>query len=144
MAKRGDNRRGNGAGWGGAAKGAGSSQPAHSPFEEGNRVAVGRSEPNEEKARRIQALKDHLYSLATTAEKQEVQVRAAEAWLNREIGTPVATNVTLNVDDIESVSTEDLRRELAELFGANAGAKDSAGTEEADGGKPTSGIPPLH
>ena len=96
-------RDGNGPGWGGPAKGAKTvaDKPMPPPFTLGNQAsAVERDYSRRDKA---QALKDHLYRLATEAEKEETQVRAAEAWLNRIEGTPVQRNINVSADDLSAL-----------------------------------------
>jgi len=92
-------RHGNGAGkgdgYGGPARAPGDKQNLRTPFEPGNQVTHVRRGPEA-----AQALKDHLFALATTAERQETQVTAAVAWLNRHEGTPIARNINLTPDDV--------------------------------------------
>jgi len=79
-----------GDGWGGPPKGAG-----HAPFEPGNQVAAGPHDMHstEEKAER---LRRHIYKLAESAEREETQLAASIAWLNRVEGMPVARNLNIN------------------------------------------------
>lgn len=121
-------RHGNGFGWGGPAKGAGKGGAAKpftidTPTRVFKTVIEARAERpsgavsgyelrkliNEERA---QELKDHLYSIATTARHEITQVRAAEAWLNRHEGMPVARNLNINVDDVANLSDTDLDAEI--------------------------------
>lgn len=82
-------RRGNGAGkgdgWGGPAKGPGNHGPSAGYIKPELLEAI-----QADKARRLEILKDHILSLALTAERQETQLQAAIAYCNREEGTPVA------------------------------------------------------
>lgn len=103
-------RRGNGSGqgesWGGPAKGAGSTSTRAAPFERGNTASTGqRDMSGAEKAR---LLKEHLYKLATTATREETQVVAATAWLDRHEGKPIARNVNLTPGDVSLLDDETL------------------------------------
>lgn len=81
-------RRGNGVGkgvgWGGKDKGEGNHGPGpgRPPADVAKLIAARREE-------RIAALKEHLLTLAVTAEREETQLSATVAFLNREEGTPV-------------------------------------------------------
>lgn len=77
-------KRGNGPGWGGPAKGPGNRGPGpgRPPADVAKLIAARREE-------RIAALKEHLLTLAVTAEREETQLSATVAFLNREEGTPV-------------------------------------------------------
>jgi hypothetical protein len=103
------NGAGKGDGWGGPAKGAGSG-PAK-PFTSGNATRVafhaGHGDPAKAKMKRTLAterearlaqLKDHLADLGLNADRQETQVSAIVAYLNREEGLPVAMNKNLNAE----------------------------------------------
>ncbi len=99
-------RHGNGSGkgesWGGAArspgepKGLRANKLMPAPFAPGNQAAAS----SRRGAEAAQALKDHLFDLARNAERQETQVTAAVAWLNRHEGTPIARNINLTPDDV--------------------------------------------
>lgn len=84
MPQRKGNGAGKGAGWGGPAKGAGNHGPGpgRPKLEVSALIAAKREE-------RISALKEHLLALAVTAEREETQLSATVAFLNREEGTPV-------------------------------------------------------
>ena len=114
---------GAGDGWGGPAKGASEHIPAPQ-FEPGNQSAVGHAGPNLSGIEKAQALKDHLYKLATRAEREETQVRAAEAWLNRHEGSPVARTVNYNSTDVTALDDRalaDRRAELERDIGSGSG-----------------------
>lgn len=99
--------KGNGPGWGGPAKGASTSR-----IRKGDPDGIQRmSNDPDVKARaqqRIEALKDHLYGLATGADRQETQLAAAVAYLNRVEGMPIARTVTATVADPNSLTDADL------------------------------------
>lgn len=122
-----------GDGWGGPAKGPGNGNPRQNFAGGGgndrvmdSRASRAPGEPSkyatdkERAEARARELKDHLYHLARRAEREETQVRATEAWLNRHEGMPVARNVNLNVNDAERLTDDELRAELARLGGAVA------------------------
>jgi hypothetical protein len=100
-------RRGNGpakgAGWGGPAKGASTSRIKAGP--EGDAIRAMRWDPDKTVAReeRIAALKAKLEDLAFNAEREETQLSAAVALLNREEGLPVARQISATVDSAEKV-----------------------------------------
>ena len=76
-------------GWGGPTKGR---RPAIQP---GDPDGIQRMSHDPERRalnlQRVEELKDHIFTLATTAERQETQLAAAEAFMNRELGTPAAS-----------------------------------------------------
>lgn len=113
--KRGNARRGMGAGWGGPAKGAGIGGETRPQFAEGNTAAVNRSDPNPDKRIEAEVLRAHMYRLATQAERQETQVAAAREWFNRVEGLPVARTITVATDDISQLDDDALARRQAEL-----------------------------
>lgn len=51
-----------------------------------------------EREARLAQLKDHLADLGLNADRQETQVSAIVAYLNREEGLPVAMNKNLNAE----------------------------------------------
>jgi hypothetical protein len=87
----GGNGPGKGDGWGGPAKGA-STAPRFKPGIISEAQALRHDpEVKASAAERVELLKEHLYRLATTAERQETQMAATVAYLNRELGTPKAS-----------------------------------------------------
>lgn len=112
--KRGEARRGMGAGWGGPAKGGGGSTPRPA-FETGNTSAAGRSDPNPDRRIEAEVLRAHMYRLATQGERQETQVAAAREWFNRTEGLPVARTITVATDDISQLDDAALAKRQAEL-----------------------------
>lgn len=94
-------RRGNGVGkgegWGGPARNGGSNSAA--------RVAGPGRLPELVAARedRIARMKDKIFSLAETAQREETQLTAAVAFLNQELGMPVQRQITAAVDDAAKV-----------------------------------------
>ena len=80
------NGAGKGDGWGGPAKGSAPRGAKQPPFQPGNKAAAGTHDMSDmEKAAKLRA---HLYTLATTAQREETQVSATIAFLNRVEGTP--------------------------------------------------------
>lgn len=114
MARRGNGAGhgwGKGTGWGGPARGPGSGAAKAAPFTAGNLAAAGGH--NLSRSMKRQALLDGLFDLAFTAERQEVQVSACVAWLNRVEGKPVAmTTAHVSAADLSTLNDADLEREL--------------------------------
>lgn len=112
--------KGNGAGRGGPAKGAGTGKgwggPARgastSRIRPGDPESIQRLSNNPDvKARqalRAEALTDHLFDLAMNAERQETQLAAAVACLDRIEGKPIQRSVTATVADPSSLSDAEL------------------------------------
>jgi len=109
MARRG-NGVGQGTGWGGPARGAGTRAAKAPDFGLGNKAAARGH--NLSRGQKRQELLDALFELAITAESQEVQVSAAVAWLNRVEGKPVAQAVQLSADDLAGLDDDALERKL--------------------------------
>lgn len=110
----GGNGVGKGDGWGGPAKGA-STAPR---FRKGvtSEAQAMRHDPEVKAtaAERVETLKDHLYKLATTAQREETQLAATVAYINRVEGTPIARTVTSTVADPSKMTDA----ELAAIIGA--------------------------
>lgn len=118
---------GQGAGWGGPARGAGrggaaraytAGCPTRRTFpggqgDPGKRVA--RDEERASRAATADELRAHLSHLAFHAEREETQLSAAVALLNRIEGLPVARNVNLAVDDLSRLTDAELEAEIARL-----------------------------
>ncbi len=109
MARRG-NGVGQGAGWGGPSKGSGFKAAKAPAFKPANRAAAGLHDKS--RSARRQELLDTLFDLAFTAERQEVQVSAAVAWLNRVEGKPSAKAVHVQTDDLSALDDDALDLEL--------------------------------
>jgi hypothetical protein len=101
-----------GPGWGGPAKGA-STAPAKpvALFQPGNPGAP----PGIPRSEQAAILKDLLFGLATTSDNPAVQVRAAEALLNRIEGMPVARNININADALSTLDDAALEQRRAQL-----------------------------
>jgi hypothetical protein len=76
---------------------------------------------------RLDHLRDKIYELALSAEREETQLAAANAYLNREEGTPVQRVVTASVTDPSQLTDED----LAAI--ASTGRRSIIGTPEDQG-----------
>lgn len=120
-------RRGNGVGkghgWGGPAKGAGTR------FRKGE-VVPGQGQGHTApfvaaREERLAMLKDRIFQLALGAEREETQLAAAQAYLNREEGMPVARQITADAS-VQQV----LRIEIVDEHGDPATGGSSA-TEAA-------------
>lgn len=100
-------RRGNGAGWGGPAKGASASRIA--PGDPDGIQAMSNDEDVKARAaRRSEIMRDHLFRLAQHAQREETQIAAAVAYLDRTEGKPVALNINHNVSDPAQLSDDEL------------------------------------
>lgn len=105
LPSRGPASKGNG--WGGEAKGAGAPM-----FVAGNQAAAGPHDMLTD-AVRAQKLRDELYTIATTSERDDTRVSASVALLNRIEGMPVARNLNINRDAEE---VEDTRPSIESLI----------------------------
>jgi hypothetical protein len=137
-------RRGNGPGkgdgWGGPPKG------------EGTRYVKGEVQPLqgkgntapvvEKREERLALLRDRIWTLAFEADRQETQLAAANAYLDREEGKAIARTVTTTVDDVSQLTDLELAAEIARLDREIADAKARDGAEAT--GKPAGTVPPLH
>jgi hypothetical protein len=101
------NGAGAGEGWGGPPKGAsatrivpGDPDGIQSMSNDPRILARGRI--------RLDHLRDKIYELALSAEREETQLAAANAYLNREEGTPVQRVVTASVTDPSQMTDEEL------------------------------------
>lgn len=115
-------------GWGGPAKGFVNKPPrpfgASTPEYPTQTIPGGKGDPvkmsdrkmkRESDEIRAQGLRDLLHDIAQGGETDMVRVRAAEAWLNRHEGLPVARNISVTPDDIRSLSDAALDIELQRL-----------------------------
>ena len=131
---------GGNAGWGGPPKGAGRGGPARHPKKEfkksgvpnvgvalapafdGTMAGPGRghvSPAGEDRrardAARSEVAQEKLFSLVTAADRQETQLAAAVALLNRIDGMPIARNLNANVDALSRLSDAELQAERERL-----------------------------
>lgn len=116
-----------GDGWGGPARGESQTK---------GRVAEFHAMSNDpdvkaKAAERIETLKDHLYGLATSAERQETQLAATVAYLNRVEGMPVQRQVVATVADPDSMTDAEL---AAIAAGGRTGAAEAPADTEQSGG----------
>lgn len=138
-----------GKGWGGPAKGAGKGPAKPFTAESPTRQTIpgGKGDPvkmdarAEKRARdevRAEELRDHLYTLATKAERQETQLSAAVAFLNRVEGMPVAKQQVEIKRPIEEMTEAELASAIELIRATIAGNAEGAGSggREAGGGKP--------
>jgi hypothetical protein len=110
-----------GDGWGGPAKGAGSSVPL-GPKPENMRADGAAKEYRERKSEkvrdrqaRVAMMEDKLFDLAMGAEREETQINAAAKLHAIYEGTPVQRSITAAVDDVSRLNDHELRAELARL-----------------------------
>lgn len=101
------NGPGKGAGWGGPARGASSSR-----IKPGDPDGVQKlsNDPTikARQAERAETVREHLYTLALKAERQETQLAASVAYLNRIEGSPVQRAVVANISDPSTLTDADL------------------------------------
>lgn len=128
-------RRGNGPGWGGPKRGEG-----HKITDAADAKAVQALRTPERKAgkeARAAALLDHLETLAFNAERQETQLAAASAALDRLVGKPVQTQVNIKGEPFAGWTPEQLEA-AADAIERNP---DLAGRYAIPGGATESGKP---
>lgn len=143
---RGHRRKiGNGAGWGGPARGAGSSSESlpligrerELPTVEAQMTGRQRAE------QRAEELRELLYGIATDVEQPGmVRVSAADKLLDRLEGKPVATNVNITRNDFSSMSDAELASELARM--EREASEVAARILAARGEEPPGNVPPVH
>jgi hypothetical protein len=132
------NGSGKGDGWGGPARGAGKVCPKANRFEKGNRAAVGADHTmylsDLEKA---QMMRERLFKLGLEAQREETQVAAARAYLDRIEGLPVARNMNFATDDVSALDDVALaarKKKLERAVGAgDAGTASPPTAPEPDG-----------
>lgn len=145
-------RHGNGAGWGGPAKGAGA--PVRPPFEPGNptRVtmtfaearAMNGDKPSKHAMRkaldeqRAEEMRQLLYDIATKGEAEANRLNAATKLLDRIEGMPVAKQQIEVKRPIEEMTEAELASAIDLIRAAVAGSAEGAGGGggKASGGKP--------
>ena len=115
-------RRGNGSGqgaaWGGPAKGAAVERKERQNFQQGN--TMGSLPPNlraEERRRRSAEMEDVIYRLAMDAEREETRLAAARALKAEYDGSPIARTVTYNANELSDLDDGALEARRAELEG---------------------------
>ena len=131
---RGGTRRGNGPGWGGPKQGEGHR------ITSGDAAAVKALDTPQRRAgkeARAAALLDHLEALAFNAERQETQLAAANAALDRLVGKPVQTQVNIKGEPFAGWTPEQLEA-AADAIERNP---DLAGRYAVPGAAPESGKP---
>jgi hypothetical protein len=125
-----------GSGWGGPSQGAHRPEGEFSLADVGNTRAMvtlssERQRELQERRAKAKALKDHIYFLAENADREETQLAAAVAWLNREEGMPVARNININATATSELNDHELQARRAELERAIRGS--AGGDGEAEG-----------
>lgn len=143
---RGHKRKiGNGPGWGGPAKGAGSSRPSLPliGIDRDHATPEAKSMGRKEADARSEEMRELYYSVAkNTAEPTMVRLFAADKLLDRIEGKAVATNVNVNANNLAALSDAELAAELARL---EREARDAAArVSEAGGDEPAGDVPPVH
>lgn len=122
--------KGNGPGWGGPAKGASTSRIR--PGDPDGITSMRHDPENKRRqAERVEAVREHLYGLALGAERQETQLAASVAYLNRVEGAPVQRAVVANVMDPSKLTDADLAVIAAGSSAATPPASDDpAGSDQ--------------
>ena len=120
-------RKGHGTGYGGRAKGAGSDAPMQPPFEPGNTSAAGPHDNTTGAEQRAEML-----AIITEIAKDKNQpgmarISAADKWLDRYEGKPLARNLNINTDDLADLDDDALAARRAGL--ERALRADVGGTE---------------
>lgn len=143
---RGHKRRiGNGRGWGGPARGSGSTRPALPliGIERDQPTPEAKSMGRKEADARSEEMRAILHAVATDASAPAmVRVVAADKLLDRIEGKAVATNVNVNANNLAALSDAELAAELARL---EREARDAAArVSEAGGDEPAGDVPPVH
>ena len=114
-----------GHGWGGPPKGASTSRIKPGD-PEGIQALSNDAEIKACAAARAEALLDHLFHLAMKADRQETQLAASVAYLNRVEGMPVARNINRTVGDASQMTDD----ELAAIAAAGRAAPVAPDTEQ--------------
>ena len=110
------NGAGKGDGWGGPAKGASVAEDRLLPsYWAGGTTSAAGDAKRARDAARSEAAQDKLYELTMGAKREETQLSAAVALLNRIDGMPIARNLNANVDDLAALSDDALRAERERL-----------------------------
>lgn len=119
---------GQGDGWGGPPRGAGSGFERAFFNSENSRDATAKREADRKagkmskadlRRQRTEELETLLYELAMRAEREETQVSAATKLHAIYNGQPIARNVNVQADDISQLSDDELRAELARTSGTS-------------------------
>lgn len=98
-----------GPGWGGPAKGAGNGSARAPELEAGHTLSRGFHDMS--KSQRLKALKDRLFELAMDRNAPEMaQIRAIEAYLDRDEGKSVQRNVIATTGDVTALDDAALAR----------------------------------
>ena len=118
-----------GAGWGGPARGASTSRIKPGD-PDGIQAMSNTPDIKARQAAKAEAVREHLYTLALKAERQETQLAASVAYLNRIEGAPMQRAVIANVSDPSTLTDADLAAIAAGSRPAAAPAQDDpAGPE---------------
>lgn len=117
-----------GAGYGGAETGSDGGR-SKQPYEVGNTAAKRRPDQAERRAireARVSALEDELFRIATQGEAEANRISASAKLHAIYEGQPVAKVIQATVDDVGSLSREEIHAELARLGRAGVDAGQTA------------------
>ena len=117
--------KGNGSGRGGPPKGA-STTRIKPGDPDGIQALSNDAEIKARAAARAEALLDHLFHLSLKAQREETQLAASVAYLNRVEGMPVARNINQTVGDASQMTDD----ELAAIAAAGHAAPVAPDTEQ--------------
>lgn len=138
-----------GDGWGGPPRGAGNGNQRRNFNSETAKSAVAKQSSDRKtgvmskadiRRQRTEQLEDLLFTLATSAEREETQVSAATKLHAIYNGQPVARNLNVQADDISQLTDDELRAELARAGGASS----APGQGDDTAGMPTKLSGVLH
>ena len=110
-------KRGNGAGWGGPAKGAHPAKPAHSfdgkPGPGRGHYSIDGEGRLERQARHAEEMRQILYGLATAPTAEDnIRMQSSEKLLNRLEGLPVQKVITAETDPLSMMNDDQLDDEI--------------------------------
>lgn len=132
-----------GPGWGGPAKGDPGPRIDAGAYGDSVRAMIKNPEIRARNEARAEELREFYYQTAKNeAEPTLVRMAAADKYLDRVEGKPIARSVTTTVDDVSELSDIELAAEIARL--EREIAQSEAGASEAPEGEPAGGVSPLH
>ena len=108
-------RKGNGAGYGGPAKGPGADAPMQPPFEAGNQTAAGPHDNTTGAEQRAEMLAIITEVAKDRSQPGMARISAADKWLDRYEGKPLARNLNINTDELADLDDDALAARRADL-----------------------------
>ena len=135
---KGTARHGNGAGWGGSAKGASVAPPLSADDDHRGQHNAARIVAKEDRIARLVA---HLEHLAFSAENEGTQVQAADKALDRLEGKAIARQITADANDVDKLSDAELIANIERV--SRALGISVVGLGDATAGKPAGDVPAI-